>query len=114
MAYDDLAQRVINIVTETIGADSSDVTPAVALERDLDADDLDLVEIVMALEEEFDILISDEELSGTLMGTAAPLPDGVIRLTSRFMEFDTPLRSLSIDSTVGDLIEVVRRLSAPA
>ena len=43
--------------------DASAVTPEASFADDLDADSLDLVELVMALEEEFDISVEEEELS---------------------------------------------------
>jgi acyl carrier protein len=50
-------ERVKRIVTEQLGVDESEVTPAASFADDLNADSLDLVELVMALEEEF----SDKE-----------------------------------------------------
>jgi len=52
--------KVKKIIVEKLSVDSTEVTPDASFE-DLGADSLDIVEIVMALEEEFDIEISDEE-----------------------------------------------------
>ena len=54
-------ERVINIVAETMGVDKASVTPATSFVNDLGADSLDTVELVMELEDEFDISISDED-----------------------------------------------------
>ena len=48
---------------EVLAVDASAVTPEANFADDLDADSLDLVELVMALEEEFDITVEEEELS---------------------------------------------------
>ncbi|MGB4589288.1 MAG: acyl carrier protein [Clostridiaceae bacterium] len=52
--------KVKKIIVEKLSVDSNEVTLDASFE-DLGADSLDIVEIVMALEEEFDIEISDEE-----------------------------------------------------
>ena len=54
-------ERVINIVAETMGVDKGSVTAATSFVNDLGADSLDTVELVMELEDEFDISISDED-----------------------------------------------------
>ncbi|MFA6178346.1 MAG: acyl carrier protein [Methylophilaceae bacterium] len=57
----DIEQRVKKIVTEQLGANEADVKNASSFVDDLGADSLDTVELVMALEEEFDCEIPDEE-----------------------------------------------------
>ena len=57
----DIEQRVKKIVTEQLGAKEADVKNASSFVDDLGADSLDTVELVMALEEEFDCEIPDEE-----------------------------------------------------
>ncbi|MFA5974629.1 MAG: acyl carrier protein [Elusimicrobiota bacterium] len=57
----DVEQRVKEIIVEQLGVDASEVTPQASFVNDLGADSLDTVELVMALEEEFDIEIPDEE-----------------------------------------------------
>lgn len=52
--------RVKKIVVEQLEVDPKDVTPGASFANDLNADSLDTVELVMALEEEFDIEIPDE------------------------------------------------------
>ena len=54
-------ERVIDIIVEQLGVDREQVTPEASFIEDLGADSLDTVELVMALEEEFDMEISDEE-----------------------------------------------------
>ena len=53
--------KVIKIVVEKLDVDKDEVVPKASLVDDLGADSLDLVELVMTMEEEFDIEISDEE-----------------------------------------------------
>jgi len=53
-------QRVIEIVAEQLGADSDKITRDTSFVNDLGADSLDTVELVMELEEEFDINIPDD------------------------------------------------------
>ncbi len=49
------------IVSEQLSVDEEDVVPDASFIEDLNADSLDLVELIMSLEEEFNIKISDEE-----------------------------------------------------
>jgi acyl carrier protein len=60
MSQEEIFQKVQGIVTEQLGVDSSEVKPEASFANDLGADSLDVVELVMALEEEFDIEIPDE------------------------------------------------------
>ena len=57
----DIEQRVRKIVCEQLGANEADVKNASSFVDDLGADSLDTVELVMALEEEFDCEIPDDE-----------------------------------------------------
>lgn len=54
-------EKVKGIISEQLGVDESDVTMESSFIEDLGADSLDIVELVMALEEEFDIVIPDED-----------------------------------------------------
>ena len=56
-----IEDRVKKIVCEQLGVKEEDVKPSAAFVEDLGADSLDTVELVMALEEEFDTEIPDEE-----------------------------------------------------
>lgn len=53
-------ERVIDIVAEQLGADKEKITMETHFVNDLGADSLDTVELVMELEEEFDITIPDD------------------------------------------------------
>ncbi|HBM74462.1 MAG TPA: acyl carrier protein [Clostridiaceae bacterium] len=53
--------KVKEIIVEQLGVDPDDVTLESSFIDDLGADSLDIVELIMALEEEFDIEIPDEE-----------------------------------------------------
>lgn len=53
--------KVKEIVTEHLGCDEAEVTGNASFTDDLGADSLDVVELVMAFEEDFDITISDAE-----------------------------------------------------
>ncbi|HDL4135985.1 TPA: acyl carrier protein, partial [Mannheimia haemolytica] len=56
-----IEERVKKIIVDQLGAKAEDVKPEASFIEDLGADSLDTVELVMALEEEFDIEIPDEE-----------------------------------------------------
>ena len=53
--------RLKKIIVEQLGVEEDDVTPEAAFVEDLNADSLDLVELIMSLEEEFGMEISDED-----------------------------------------------------
>jgi len=57
----DVADKVKEIIVEQLGVTPEQVTPEASFIEDLGADSLDTVELVMALEEEFDVQIPDEE-----------------------------------------------------
>lgn len=54
-------EKIKSIIVEQLGVDEGEVTPEAHFIDDLGADSLDTVELVMALEEEFNIEISDED-----------------------------------------------------
>ncbi len=58
---DDIAERVATIVTNQLDVDKEKVRPEASFINDLGADSLDIVELVMELEEEFDMSIPDED-----------------------------------------------------
>lgn len=57
----DIFGKVKDIVVEQLGVDEEEVTEQASFVDDLGADSLDIVELVMALEEEFDLEIPDED-----------------------------------------------------
>lgn len=57
----DTQARVTAIIVDLLGVEEEQVVPAARFREDLEADSLDLVELIMAFEEEFDGEISDEE-----------------------------------------------------
>jgi len=56
-----VAERVKQIIVEQLGVDESQVDPSASFVDDLGADSLDIVELVMAFEEAFDLDIPDDE-----------------------------------------------------
>ncbi len=57
----DVQQRIIELIAEQLEKDISEISPEMSFADDLGADSLDLVELIMTVEEEFDIEIPDEE-----------------------------------------------------
>ena len=71
---DDLFERFKGHAVTVLAVDADKVTLEANFADDLDADSLDLVELVMALEDEFDVSIEEEELEGiTTVGKAVDL-----------------------------------------
>jgi acyl carrier protein len=56
-----LEDKVKKIIAEKLSVDLADIVPGASFVDDLGADSLDLVELIMSMEEEFDIEISDED-----------------------------------------------------
>ncbi len=61
LASNNTLERVQGIVAERLGVEGDQVTENAAFIEDLNADSLDLVEVIMAMEQEFDLEISDED-----------------------------------------------------
>ena len=57
----EIQERLRKIIVDQLGVDESVVVPSASFVEDLNADSLDLVELIMSLEEEFKIQISDED-----------------------------------------------------
>jgi acyl carrier protein len=68
--------RFRKCAVDVLSVDESKVVPEARFAEDLDADSLDLVELVMALEEEFGVAVPEEELEG--IGTVGQAYDLVI------------------------------------
>lgn len=65
--------RVRAVIAEQMSCDLDDVMPSTRIEKDLMADSLDVVEISMALEEEFEIELDDSKPYVTVMDIAAEI-----------------------------------------
>jgi len=69
--------RFTKCAVEVLDVEDDAITKDASFADDLDADSLDLVELVMALEEEFDVSVDEEELEGiTTVGAAFDLIEG--------------------------------------
>ncbi len=60
----ELQTKVCTILADNLSIPVNQVTPQARFQEDLDADSLDLVEAVLALEEEFNVTIPEEEMEG--------------------------------------------------
>lgn len=61
VADTDVLDKVKKIIVDQLGVDEANVTPEASFIEDLGADSLDIVELIMALEEEFGVEIPDED-----------------------------------------------------
>jgi len=58
---EEVFERVKELLSEQLGVDDSEINEEASFQEDLDADSLDLVELIMELEDQFGIKISDED-----------------------------------------------------
>jgi len=58
---EEVFERVKEVLTEQLGVDENEISEEASFTEDLDADSLDLVELIMELEDQFGIKISDED-----------------------------------------------------
>ena len=79
-------ERVKNIVVDKLGVDSGDVEESSSFVEDLNADSLDLVEMIMAFEEEFSTDDQPIEISDEDAGSIATLKDAVDYLKQQGVE----------------------------
>ena len=61
MDREEILTKIQEITADRLGVDEADVTPDASFREDLEADSLDLVELIMELEEQFGMEIPDEE-----------------------------------------------------
>ena len=61
MANEQTISRVRGLISESLGVSDDEIVPTASFIEDLGADSLDIVELVMAIEKEFDIEISDDD-----------------------------------------------------
>ena len=61
MDREEILTKIQEITADRLGVDENDVTPDASFREDLEADSLDLVELIMELEEQFGMEIPDEE-----------------------------------------------------
>ncbi len=70
----DVLSQITRVAVEVLGVDAGAVDENARFKEDLDADSLDLVEFVMALEERFSIVVPEEKLEGiATVGAAVDL-----------------------------------------
>ena len=58
----EVAAKVTKIIVDQLGVSAEEVKPEASFVEDLGADSLDLTELIMAMEEEFDIEIADDDV----------------------------------------------------
>jgi acyl carrier protein len=93
----DVVERLTSRLADVLEIDRDEITDDTLLLDDLDADSLDLLELVLALKDDFDITVHDGEVKALLADLARFLPE-----SERILSED-PL-------TDGELAEVTRRL----
>ncbi len=61
LSREEIHERVKSVLSEQLGVDEGEINDEASFQDDLDADSLDLVELIMELEDQFGIKISDED-----------------------------------------------------
>ncbi|HDH25637.1 MAG TPA: acyl carrier protein [Actinobacteria bacterium] len=72
----EIESRLKNLLVSELGLDETKITPEASFETDLEVDSLGVVELLMALEDEFGVTIPDEEAEG--IGTVSQAVDVVV------------------------------------
>ena len=62
MAKEEIFDKLKELVVDQLGVEEDEVTMEATMQDDLGADSLDLVDLVMSVEEEFDVKVADEDL----------------------------------------------------
>jgi acyl carrier protein len=128
-SFEEVYETVAGVVAESLSVDEHEITPAAALQRDLGAESIDLLDILFRLERAFRIQIPRDELfpESIFQGDPAFVSEGMVtdagmaELRSRMPfadldEFDHDRRLTAVPElfTVGLIARyVARRLSAP-
>ncbi len=60
---EEIMQRVVKVTVSKLGVNETEVVPSASFQDDLGADSLDLVELVMGFEEEFNVQIPDDQVT---------------------------------------------------
>ena len=76
MSREEILEKVRELIADKLGVDKDEVTEEASLIDDLGADSLDLVDLVMVFEEEFDVKIEDDELEN--IKTVKDVVDGIM------------------------------------
>ncbi len=76
MSREEILEKVKDLIADKLGVDKEEVTENASLIDDLGADSLDLVDLVMVFEEEFNVKIEDEELEN--IKTVKDVVDGIM------------------------------------
>ncbi len=75
----DIASKVNAIIVEKLNVEKSEITPTASFTNDLGADSLDIVELIMEFEKEFNISISDEKAEKiTTVGEAVQAIENIL------------------------------------
>lgn len=100
----ELSQRLSEIVAEILELTPSEVVEDARLVEDLDADSLDILEMVVALEDEFDLALNDGEVKTLMIELARFLPNEQVVPDSATEE---ELVELSRQFTVGTVVDFI-------
>ena len=98
----DTFEEVKSVIVELLGVDEAKVTPEAKFREDLEADSLDLVELIMAFEEKFGGEISDEDAQKiTTVGEAVAYIEEHMKITSGGAQFSLSMRRPGLRSKPG-------------